>query len=95
MRLLYDRVALRMISPEKTKGGLFIPEIARDKVFTGEVIALGKGAFDSNGERIPMELKVGDRVVVHKFINMNATETELNGEKCIIVRERDCLLKCN
>ncbi|PRX33771.1 chaperonin GroES [Meinhardsimonia xiamenensis] len=86
---LHDRVLVRRIeSEEKTKGGLIIPDTAKEKPAEGEVIAVGAGARDEDGDRIPMDVKAGDRVLFGKW---SGTEIVLNGEELLIMKESDIL----
>lgn len=81
---LADRVAIRPLEETETmKGGLYIPDTAKEKPIQGEVIAVGPGRTEK-GERVPMELKVGDRVVYGKW---EGTPVEINGEEIILIEE--------
>lgn len=81
---LADRVAIRPLEETETmKGGLYIPDTAKEKPIQGEVIAVGPGRIEK-GERVPMELKVGDRVVYGKW---EGTPVEINGEEIILIEE--------
>jgi len=89
LRPLYDRVVVRRVTEEeKTPGGLFIPEQAKEKPAQGEVLAIGNGRRLESGELIPLDTKVGDRVLFGKY---SGTEIELNGEKLLILREDEIL----
>jgi chaperonin GroES len=87
---LADRVAIRpMEETETMKGGLYIPDTAKEKPIQGEVIAVGSGRREK-GELVPMELKVGDRVVYGKY---SGTQVELEGEEIILIKEADVIAK--
>ena len=87
---LADRVAIRpMEETETMKGGLYIPDTAKEKPIQGEVIAVGPGRREKN-ELVPMELKVGDRVVYGKY---SGTQVELDGEEIILIKESDVIAK--
>ncbi len=86
---LHDRVLVRRIeSDEKTAGGLIIPDTAKEKPAEGEVIAVGEGARDSDGKRIPMDVKQGDRILFGKW---SGTEVTIDGEELLIMKESDIL----
>jgi len=86
---LGDRVVVKPIEQEeKTKGGIVLPDTAKEKPQEGEVLAVGSGRMLENGERVPLEVKVGDRVVFAKY---GGTEVKLNGETYTILRESDIL----
>ncbi|RMH44355.1 MAG: co-chaperone GroES [Alphaproteobacteria bacterium] len=86
---LHDRVLVRRIeSEEKTKGGLIIPDTAKEKPAEGEVIAVGEGARKDSGELIPMSVKPGDRILFGKW---SGTEVVLDGEEYLIMKESDIL----
>src|SRR5215210_7408268 len=86
-RPLHDRVVVRRIDAEdKTKGGIIIPDTAKEKPQEGEVIAVGPGARDENGKLVPLDLKAGDRVLFGKW---SGTEVKLDGEDLIIMKESD------
>jgi chaperonin GroES len=87
---LADRVAIRPIEETETmKGGLYIPDTAKEKPIQGAVIAVGPGRREK-GEVVPMELKVGDRVVYGKY---SGTQVELEGEEIILIKESDVIAK--
>jgi len=87
---LADRVAIRpMEETEQMKGGLYIPDTAKEKPIQGVVIAVGPGRMEK-GERVPMELKVHDRVVYGKY---SGTQVELEGEEIILIKEADVIAK--
>jgi chaperonin GroES len=86
---LHDRVLVRRIeAEEKTAGGIIIPDTAKEKPQEGEIIAVGAGARDEDGERIPLDVKVGDRILFGKW---SGTEVKLDGEDLIIMKESDIL----
>ncbi len=86
---LHDRVVVRRIeSDEKTSGGLIIPDTAKEKPAEGQVVAVGTGARDDAGNRIPMDVKEGDRVLFGKW---SGTEITLDGEELLIMKESDIL----
>ena len=86
---LHDRVVVRRVkSDEKTKGGLIIPDNAKEKPAEGEVIACGEGARKDSGELIAMAVKPGDRILFGKW---SGTEITLDGEELLIMKESDIL----
>ncbi|MCY4542655.1 MAG: co-chaperone GroES [Rhodobacteraceae bacterium] len=86
---LQDRVLVRRIeSDERTKGGLIIPDTAKEKPAEGEVISCGEGARKDSGELIPMGVKAGDRILFGKW---SGTEVTLDGEELLIMKESDIL----
>jgi chaperonin GroES len=86
---LHDRVLVRRIEgEEKTKGGLIVPDTAKEKPSEGEVIAVGEGARKDSGELIPMTVKSGDRILFGKW---SGTEVKLDGEDVLIMKESDIL----
>ena len=86
---LHDRVLVRRVEgDEKTKGGLIIPDNAKEKPAEGEVIAVGAGAKDDDGDRIPMDVKAGDRILFGKW---SGTEVTIDGEELLIMKESDIL----
>jgi len=86
---LNDRVLVRRMDPEeKVKGGIIIPDTAKEKPLEGKVVAVGAGRLDENGKRIPMEVKVGDRVLVGKYAG---TEVKLDDVEHVILREDEIL----
>ena len=86
---LHDRVLVRRIEgEEKTKGGLIIPDTAKEKPSEGEVIAVGEGARKDSGELIPPAVKAGDRILFGKW---SGTEVKLDGEDYLIMKESDIL----
>ena len=86
---LHDRVLVRRVeSEEKTAGGLIIPETAKEKPQEGEVVAVGAGARDEDGDRIAPDVAVGDRVLFGKW---SGTEITIDGEELLIMKESDIL----
>ena len=86
---LHDRVLVKRIqSDEKTKGGLIIPDTAKEKPAEGEIIAVGEGARKDSGELIAPSVKGGDRILFGKW---SGTEVTLNGEELLIMKESDIL----
>ncbi|MCG6902254.1 MAG: co-chaperone GroES [Rhodobacter sp.] len=86
---LHDRVLVRRIEgDEKTKGGLIIPDSAKEKPAEGEVIAVGAGARDEDGKRVQMDVKKGDKILFGKW---SGTEITLDGEELLIMKESDIL----
>ena len=88
-RPLHDRVVLRRLTAEeKTAGGIIIPDTAQEKPTEAEVIAVGPGARNEQGEVVPLEVKPGDKVLFGKW---SGTEVKLNNEELLIVKESDIL----
>jgi len=88
-RPLHDRVVVKRVKEEeKTKGGIIIPDTAQEKPQEGEVIAVGPGARDEDGERIPLDVKVGDRILFGKW---SGTEVKIDGEDLLIMKESDIM----
>ncbi|ATP12797.1 10 kDa chaperonin [Bartonella henselae] len=88
-RPLHDRVVVRRVESEnKTAGGIIIPDTAKEKPQEGEVIAVGNGALDDNGKRVPLEVKTGDRILFGKW---SGTEVKINGEDLLIMKESDIM----
>ena len=86
-----DRVLVKPIEKEeKTKSGIYLPDTAKEKPQEGEVLAVGPGKVSDDGKRIPMDLKVGDRVIYAKY---GGTEIKVEGEDLMILRESDILAK--
>ena len=86
---LHDRVVVRRIdSEEKTAGGIIIPDTAKEKPQQGEVVAVGPGARDEDGERIAMDVSAGDRVLFGKW---SGTEVKIDGEDLLIMKESDIM----
>jgi chaperonin GroES len=88
-RPLHDRVVVKRIeAEEKSKGGIIIPDTAKEKPQEGEVVAVGPGGRDENGKLIPIELKSGDRVLFGKW---SGTEVKLEGDDLLIMKESDIM----
>ena len=88
-RPLHDRVLVRRVeAEEKTAGGIIIPDTAKEKPQEGEVVAVGPGGRDEDGERIAMDVSVGDRILFGKW---SGTEVRVNGEDLLIMKESDVL----
>lgn len=86
---LHDRVLVRRIEGDaQTSGGLIIPDTAKEKPQEGEIVAVGAGAKDEDGERIAMDVKAGDRILFGKW---SGTEIKLDGEDLMIMKESDIL----
>jgi len=88
-RPLHDRVVIRRVEEEaKTKGGIIIPDTAKEKPMEGEVMAVGPGARGEDGNIQPLEVKVGDRVLFGKW---SGTEVKLDSDELIIMKEADIM----
>jgi chaperonin GroES len=88
-RPLHDRVAVRRIeAEEKTKGGIIIPDTAKEKPQEGEIVAAGPGARDESGKLVPLDVKVGDRVLFGKW---SGTEVRIDGQDLMIMKESDIM----
>ena len=88
-RPLHDRVVVRRIeAEEKTKGGIIIPDTAKEKPQEGEVIAAGPGARDEGGKIVPLDVKAGDRILFGKW---SGTEVRIDGEDLLIMKESDIM----
>jgi chaperonin GroES len=88
-RPLHDRVVVKRIeAEEKTKGGIIIPDTAKEKPQEGEVVAVGPGGRDENGKLIAMDVKAGDRVLFGKW---SGTEVKLDGDELLIMKESDIM----
>jgi len=89
IRPLQDRVIVKRIAEEeKTKGGIIIPDTAKEKPQEGKIVAVGKGKVNDDGKLIPPEVKVGDKILFGKY---SGSEIKLNGEEHLIMREEDIL----
>lgn len=89
MRPLHDRILVRrMAEEEKTAGGIIIPDTAKEKPQRGEVVAAGKGRITEDGKTLPLEVKVGDKVLFSKY---SGTELKLDGNEYLMIREEDVL----
>ena len=88
-RPLQDRVVVRRIdAEEKTKGGIIIPDTAKEKPQEGEIIAVGPGARDESGKVVALDVKAGDRVLFGKW---SGTEVRIDGEDLLIMKESDIM----
>ncbi|MDP3524317.1 MAG: co-chaperone GroES [Hoeflea sp.] len=88
-RPLHDRVVVRRVeSEEKTKGGIIIPDTAKEKPQEGEIIAIGSGIRDDSGKLVPLDVKAGDRVLFGKW---SGTEIKIDGEDLLIMKESDIM----
>jgi chaperonin GroES len=88
-RPLHDRVVVRRIEEdERTKGGIIIPDTAKEKPQQGEIVAVGPGAPDEKGNVQPLDVKAGDRVLFGKW---SGTEVKIDGEELLIMKESDIL----
>ena len=86
---LFDRVLVKRVeAEEKKKGGIIIPDTAKEKPMEGKVIAVGSGRLDENGKRIPMEVKEGDTILIGKYAG---TEIKIDDVEHIILREDEIL----
>jgi len=90
IRPLQDRVIVKRLEEavEKTKGGIIIPDTAKEKPQQGKVIAVGKGKVNDNGKVVPLDVKVGDKILFGKY---SGSEIKLDGEEHLIMREEDIL----
>ena len=88
-RPLHDRVVVRRVdAEEKTKGGIIIPDTAKEKPQEGEVVAAGPGARDESGKLVPLDVKAGDRILFGKW---SGTEVKIDGEDLLIMKESDVM----
>jgi chaperonin GroES len=88
-RLLHDRVVVkRLEGEEKTKGGIIIPDSAKEKPQEGKIIAVGPGARDESGKLVPLDLKVGDNILFGKW---SGSEVKIDGDDLLIMKESDVL----
>jgi chaperonin GroES len=89
IRPLGDRILVKREEPSETvRGGIIIPDSAKERPQEGKVVAVGKGRVDESGKVIPMEVKKGDRILMGKY---SGTEVKLDGDEHIILREDDVL----
>ena len=89
IRPLQDRVIVKRVQEEeKTKGGIIIPDTAKEKPQEGEIIAVGSGARDESGKLVPLDVKAGDRILFGKW---SGTEVKLDGEDLLIMKESDIM----
>ncbi|ABI69154.1 co-chaperone GroES [Syntrophomonas wolfei] len=91
---LGDRLVVKVaeVAAEKTKSGLYVPDTAKEKPQEGEVLAVGPGAFNDKGERMPMDVAVGDKIIFSKY---GGTEIKIDGEEYLVMSQRDILAKIN
>ena len=88
-RPLHDRVVVKRVAEEeKTKGGIIIPDTAKEKPMEGEVVAVGPGARDEKGALVALDVKAGDRILFGKW---SGTEVKIDGEDLLIMKESDIL----
>ena len=88
-RPLHDRVVVRRVESEaKSAGGIIIPDTAKEKPQEGEIIAVGPGARDEAGKLVPLDVKVGDRILFGKW---SGTEVKIDGEELLIMKESDVM----
>jgi chaperonin GroES len=86
---LYDRILVKRVEEkEQRRGGIIIPDTAKEKPMEGRVVAVGAGKVEKDGKRIPPEVKVGDRILFGKYAG---TEIKLDDEECVILREDEVL----
>ena len=90
LKPLGDRVLVEIVeeAEQKTAGGLYVPDTAKEKPQEGEVVAVGPGARDEDGKRVEMDVKAGDRILFGKW---SGTEVKIDGEDLIIMKESDVL----
>jgi len=89
LRPLHDRILVKRVEEaEKTKGGIIIPDSAKEKPAEGKVIAVGKGRVGDDGKLIPLDIKKGDRILFGKY---GGTEVKIDGDEYLIMREDDVL----
>ncbi|MCL6581689.1 MAG: co-chaperone GroES [Firmicutes bacterium] len=89
LKPLGDRIVVKVIEEEeRTPGGIVLPDTAKEKPIVGEVVAVGPGRMLDNGQRVALEVKVGDKVVFSKY---GGTEVKIDGEEYLIMRESDVL----
>ena len=89
LRPLHDRVVVKRIEgEEKTKGGIIIPDTAKEKPQEGKVVAVGPGARDESGKLVPLDVKAGDTVLFGKW---SGTEVKIDGEDLLIMKESDIM----
>jgi chaperonin GroES len=89
LRPLQDRILVQRVEEEnKTKGGIIIPDTAKEKPAEGKVVAVGNGKVGDDGNRVALEIKIGDRILFGKY---SGTEVKIEGEEYLIMREDDVL----
>ena len=92
LKPLGDRVVIRVLEQEeKTASGIFLPDTAKEKPSQGEVVAVGPGKVQDNGQRVALDVKVGDKIIFSKYAG---TEVKYEGKEYLIVSERDILAIC-
>ena len=88
-RPLHDRVVVKRVAEEeKTKGGIIIPDTAKEKPMEGEIVSVGPGARDESGKLVPLDVKAGDRILFGKW---SGTEIKLDGVEYLIMKESDIM----
>jgi len=88
-RPLHDRVVVRRLTAEeKTSGGIIIPDTAKEKPMEGEIVAVGPGARNDQGQLVPLDVKEGDKILFGKW---SGTEVKLDGEELLIMKESDIM----
>jgi chaperonin GroES len=88
-RPLHDRVLVRRLAEdERTPGGIIIPDTAKEKPMEGEILAVGTGSRKDDGETVPLDVKVGDRILFGKW---SGTEIKIDGEELLIMKESDIM----
>jgi len=85
---LHDRVAVRRLEQERTAGGIIIPDTAKEKPVEGEVVAVGSGTITDSGTTIPLDIKVGDKILFGKW---SGTEVRVGDEDILIMKESDVM----
>ncbi len=89
LKPLADRIVVKVVTgEEKTKSGLYLPDTAQEKPQEGEVVAVGTGKVLENGQKLPLEVKVGDRIIFSKYAG---SEVKIDGDPYVIFSERDVL----
>jgi len=89
VRPLHDRMLVRRLEEKETaKGGIIIPDTAKEKPMEGKVLAVGNGRVLENGKKLPLDVKVGDRILFGKY---SGTEIKIDGEEVLVVREDEVL----
>ncbi len=93
LRPLHDRVAVEVDSQEeKTAGGIIIPDNAQEKPIRGKIVAVGGGSLDNTGNRMPLDVKVGDKIIFGKW---SGTEVKVNGKTLLVMKESDIMAVIN
>ena len=88
IRPLGDRIVVQRMEEEVEKGGIIIPDTAKEKSLKGKIVAVGEGRLTEEGKRVPMQLKKGDKVLIGKY---SGTEVQIEGKDYLIMREEDVL----